>query len=67
MNSINPYVAPRERMVLGRLERQGVHDSRVVDAMRGVARLPRLRAQARPGGRLAMPVADRECGQAPVR
>ena len=38
MKSINPYIAPRERMVLDQLTGHGVHDKRVLDAMRQVAR-----------------------------
>lgn len=38
MKSINPYIAPRERMVLDQLAAHGVHDRRVLDAMRQVAR-----------------------------
>lgn len=38
MKSINPYIAPRDRMVLEQLAGRGVNDERVLDAMRCVAR-----------------------------
>ncbi len=38
MKSINPYVGPRDRMVLEQLAARGVSDPRVLDAMRHVAR-----------------------------
>lgn len=38
MKSINPYIGQRERMVLDQLASHGVHDERVLDAMRRVAR-----------------------------
>lgn len=38
MKSINPYIGPRERMVLEQLAKHGVSDRRVLDAMRQVAR-----------------------------
>lgn len=38
MKSINPYIAPRDRMVLEQLAARGVNDKRVLDAMRHVAR-----------------------------
>ena len=38
MKSINPYIVPRDRMVLEQLAARGVNDRRVLDAMRHVAR-----------------------------
>lgn len=38
MKSINPYIAPRDRMVLEQLAARGVSDKRVLEAMRSVAR-----------------------------
>lgn len=38
MRSVNPYIAPRDRMVLEQLAAKGVSDKRVLDAMRHVAR-----------------------------
>ncbi len=38
MKSINPYIAPRDRMVLDQLIAKGVSDRRVLDAMHQVAR-----------------------------
>lgn len=38
MKFINPYSIPRDRMVLEQLAARGVNDSRVLDAMRHVAR-----------------------------
>jgi protein-L-isoaspartate(D-aspartate) O-methyltransferase len=38
MKSVNPYIVPRDRMVLEQLARRGVTDKRVLDAMRAVAR-----------------------------
>jgi protein-L-isoaspartate(D-aspartate) O-methyltransferase len=38
MKSINPYIAPRDRMVLEQLCARGVSNQRVLDAMRCVAR-----------------------------
>jgi protein-L-isoaspartate(D-aspartate) O-methyltransferase len=38
MKSVNPYIAPRDRMVLEQLAAKGVRDERVLDAMRHVAR-----------------------------
>lgn len=38
MRSVNPYIAPRDRMVLEQLAAKGVSDERVLDAMRHVAR-----------------------------
>jgi protein-L-isoaspartate(D-aspartate) O-methyltransferase len=38
MKSVNPYIAPRDRMVLEQLAARGVHDKRVLDAMSHVAR-----------------------------
>lgn len=38
MKSVNPYIVPRDRMVLEQLARRGVTDKRVLDAMRSVAR-----------------------------
>jgi len=38
MKSINPYIAPRERMIVEQLAAKGVRDERVLDAMRQVAR-----------------------------
>jgi protein-L-isoaspartate(D-aspartate) O-methyltransferase len=38
MKWVNPYVTSRDRMVLDQLAAKGVHDERVLDAMRRVAR-----------------------------
>jgi protein-L-isoaspartate(D-aspartate) O-methyltransferase len=38
MKSVNPYIAPRERMIVEQLAAKGVRDERVLDAMRQVAR-----------------------------
>jgi protein-L-isoaspartate(D-aspartate) O-methyltransferase len=38
MKSINPHIAPRNRMVLDQLLGRGIHDAKVLDAMRKVAR-----------------------------
>ena len=38
MKSVNPYIAPRERMIVEQLAARGVRDERVLDAMRQVAR-----------------------------
>ncbi len=38
MKSINPYIGPRDRMVLEQLCARGVNDERVLEAMRHVAR-----------------------------
>ncbi len=46
MKSINPYIGPRERMVLEQLATHGVSDRRVIDAMRTDNVQPDARANA---------------------
>jgi len=38
MKSVNPYIGPRDRMIIEQLAAKGVRDERVLDAMRHVAR-----------------------------
>jgi protein-L-isoaspartate(D-aspartate) O-methyltransferase len=38
MKSVNPYISPRNRMILEQLAARGVHDPKVIEAMQKVAR-----------------------------
>ena len=57
MKWINPYLEPRERMIRDQIAGRGVHDRRVIDAMRHVPREAFVPEECRPAAYSDQPLA----------